>query len=141
MLQGAESAAFLHGTGIAGFAAHRTPAYSWRGSFLHSFVLPNADGIGILVAMAEFAICVLPIAGLFIQVVGAIETIRAAGTAPRWTLAACVKGCPLAGLRRAACEQGSGPAVGVTVPARPSAARRVPVRGPPKLPNALDART
>jgi len=34
-------------------------------------VLPNADGIGILVAMVEFAICVLLIAGLFTQVVGA----------------------------------------------------------------------
>jgi hypothetical protein len=36
-----------------------------------------------------------------------------------WLLAACVKGHPLAGLRRAACEQGSGPAVGVTAPAPP----------------------
>ena len=51
-------------------------------------MLPNADGIGILVAMAEFAICVLLIAGLFAQVVGAIETIRATGPAPRWTQAA-----------------------------------------------------
>ncbi|HEY1626585.1 MAG TPA: DoxX family membrane protein [Streptosporangiaceae bacterium] len=64
-LWGAESAAFLHGTGVAGFAAHGTPAYSWWGSFLHSFVLPNADGIGILVAVAEFSIGILLVAGLF----------------------------------------------------------------------------
>ncbi len=64
-LWGAESGAFLHGTGVAGFAAHGTPAYSWWGSILHSFVLPNADGIGILVAVAEFAIGIALVAGLF----------------------------------------------------------------------------
>lgn len=60
-------------------------------------MLLNADGIGILLAMAEFALCVLLIAGLFTQVGGAIETIRAAGPTPRWTLGAGAKGCPLAG--------------------------------------------
>jgi thiosulfate dehydrogenase [quinone] large subunit len=64
-LWGVESAAFLHGTGVAGFAAHGTPAYSWWGSFLHSVVLPNADGIGILVAVSEFTIGILLVAGLF----------------------------------------------------------------------------
>ena len=55
---GAENPAFLHngGAGVAGFAAHGTAAYSWWGSFLHSFVVPNAGWIGILVAFAEFAI-------------------------------------------------------------------------------------
>jgi thiosulfate dehydrogenase [quinone] large subunit len=67
-LWGAESAAFLHGTGVAGFAAHGTPAYSWWGSLLHGFVLPNADGIGILVAVAEFAIGIALVAGLFTRI-------------------------------------------------------------------------
>ena len=31
---------------MAGFASHGTPAYSWWGSFLHSFVVPNAGTIG-----------------------------------------------------------------------------------------------
>jgi thiosulfate dehydrogenase [quinone] large subunit len=53
---GAESTAFLHGGGVKGFAAHGVPAYSWWGSFLHSFVVPNAGWIGVLVAVAEFAI-------------------------------------------------------------------------------------
>jgi thiosulfate dehydrogenase (quinone) large subunit len=55
---GAENPAFLHngGAGVAGFAAHGTAAYSWWASFLHSFVVPNAGWIGILVAFAEFAI-------------------------------------------------------------------------------------
>src|SRR3984957_5186249 len=41
-LWGAESAGFLHnnGAGVAGVAAHGTPAYSWWGSFLHGFVVP-----------------------------------------------------------------------------------------------------
>jgi thiosulfate dehydrogenase (quinone) large subunit len=68
-LWGAESAAFLHGgSGVAGFAAHGTPAYSWWGSFLHGFVVPNAGGIGVLVAVAEFAIGVALVAGLFTRV-------------------------------------------------------------------------
>ncbi len=67
-LWGTESAAFLHGTGVAGFAAHGTPAYSWWGSVLHSFVLPNADGIGILVAISEYAIGIALVAGLFTRI-------------------------------------------------------------------------
>lgn len=55
-LWGAESTAFLHGAGVKGFASHGVPAYSWWGSFLHSFVVPNAGWIGVLVAVAEFAI-------------------------------------------------------------------------------------
>jgi thiosulfate dehydrogenase [quinone] large subunit len=55
---GAENPAFLHnhGAGVAGFAAHGIPAYSWWGSFLHSFVVPNSGWIAILVAFAELAI-------------------------------------------------------------------------------------
>jgi thiosulfate dehydrogenase [quinone] large subunit len=69
-LWGAEAAAFLHngGAGVAGFAAHGTPAYSWWGSFLHSFVVPNAGWIGVLVAVAEFAIGIALVAGLFTRV-------------------------------------------------------------------------
>ena len=57
-LWGAENPAFLHngGAGVAGFASHGVPAYSWWGSFMHSFVVPNAGWIGILVALAEFAV-------------------------------------------------------------------------------------
>ncbi len=66
-LWGAENPAFLHnnGSGVAGFAAHGTPAYSWWGSFLHGFVVPNAGWIGVLVAVAEFAIGVALALGLF----------------------------------------------------------------------------
>jgi len=55
---GAENPGFLHngGAGVKGFASHGVAAYSWWGSFLHSFVVPNAGWIGILVALAEFAI-------------------------------------------------------------------------------------
>jgi thiosulfate dehydrogenase [quinone] large subunit len=55
---GAENGAFLHnnGSGVAGFAAHGVPAYSWWGSFLHSFVVPNAGWIAVLVAFGELAI-------------------------------------------------------------------------------------
>jgi thiosulfate dehydrogenase [quinone] large subunit len=57
-LWGAENPAFMHnnGAGVAGFAAHGVAAYSWWGSFLHGFVVPNAGWIAILVACAEFAI-------------------------------------------------------------------------------------
>ncbi len=57
-LWGAESAGFIHnnGAGVAGFAAHGTPAYTWWGTFLHGFVVPNAGWIGVLIAVAEFAI-------------------------------------------------------------------------------------
>ncbi len=66
-LWGAESAGFIHnnGAGVAGFAAHGTPAYTWWGTFLHSFVVPNAGWIGVLIAVAEFAIGVALVAGLF----------------------------------------------------------------------------
>ena len=68
-LWGAESAAFLHGgAGVAGFAGHGTPAYSWWGSFLHGFVVPNAGWIGILVAVAEFAIGIALVSGLFTRI-------------------------------------------------------------------------
>ena len=69
-LWGAEAAGFLHngGAGVAGFAAHGTPAYSWWGSFLHSFVVPNAGWIGVLIAVAEFAIGVALVAGLFTRI-------------------------------------------------------------------------
>jgi thiosulfate dehydrogenase [quinone] large subunit len=69
-LWGAEAAGFLHnnGAGVAGFAAHGTPAYSWWGSFLHSFVVPNAGALGVLIAVAEFAIGIALVAGLFTRV-------------------------------------------------------------------------
>src|SRR6202044_1709639 len=69
-LFGAENAAFLHhnGAGGAGFAAHGAPAYTWWGSFLHSFVVPNAGWIGVLVAVAEFTIGVALVAGLFTRI-------------------------------------------------------------------------
>jgi len=55
---GAENAAFLHnnGAGVAGFASHGVAAYSWWGSFLHSFVVPNAGWIAVMVAFGELAI-------------------------------------------------------------------------------------
>jgi thiosulfate dehydrogenase (quinone) large subunit len=67
---GAEAAGFLHnnGAGVAGFAAHGAPAYSWWGSFLHGFVVPNAGTLGVLIAVAEFAIGVALVAGLFTRV-------------------------------------------------------------------------
>ena len=69
-LWGAEAAGFLHnnGAGVAGFAAHGTPAYSWWGTFLHGFVVPNAGWIGILIAVAEFTIGVALVAGLFTRI-------------------------------------------------------------------------
>jgi thiosulfate dehydrogenase [quinone] large subunit len=68
-LWGAEAAAFVHGgAGVAGFAAHGTPAYSWWGSFLHGFVVPNAGAIGVLVAVSELAIGIALVAGLFTRV-------------------------------------------------------------------------
>src|ERR1700691_4353126 len=67
---GSENSAFLHnsGAGVAGFAAHGVPAYTWWGSFLHSFVVPNAGWIAVLVAVAEFAIGVALVTGLFTRV-------------------------------------------------------------------------
>lgn len=55
---GAENPSFLHnnGAGVAGFAGHGVPAYSWWGSFMHSFVVPNASWIAVMVAFGELAI-------------------------------------------------------------------------------------
>ncbi len=66
-LWGGENAAFLHhnGAGVAGFAAHGTPAYTWWGSFLHSFVVPNSGWIGVLIAVSELVIGFALVAGLF----------------------------------------------------------------------------
>jgi thiosulfate dehydrogenase (quinone) large subunit len=66
-LWGAENAAFMHnnGAGVAGFAGHGAAAYSWWGSFLHGFVVPNSGWIGILVSVAEFAIGIALCLGLF----------------------------------------------------------------------------
>jgi thiosulfate dehydrogenase (quinone) large subunit len=66
-LWGAENPGFLHNNGaaVAGFAAHGAPAYSWWGSFLTGFVVPNASWIAVLVAVAEFVIGVALVAGLF----------------------------------------------------------------------------
>jgi thiosulfate dehydrogenase (quinone) large subunit len=69
-LWGAENAAFMHhnGAGVAGFATHAKPAYSWWGSFLHSFVVPNSGWIGVLVAVSELVIGFALVAGLFTRV-------------------------------------------------------------------------
>jgi thiosulfate dehydrogenase [quinone] large subunit len=69
-LWGAENSFFLHngGAGVAGFAAHGVPAYSWWGTFLHSFVVPNAGWIAILVAFAEFSVGVCLALGLFTRI-------------------------------------------------------------------------
>jgi thiosulfate dehydrogenase [quinone] large subunit len=69
-LWGAENPAFLHnnGAGVAGFAGHGTAAYSWWGSFLHGFVVPNSGWIGIFVAVAEFAIGIGLCLGLLTRV-------------------------------------------------------------------------
>jgi thiosulfate dehydrogenase (quinone) large subunit len=69
-LWGAENPAFLHnnGAGVAGFASHGVAAYTWWGSFLNSFVVPNSGWIAVLVAVAEFAIGVALVAGLFTRV-------------------------------------------------------------------------
>jgi thiosulfate dehydrogenase (quinone) large subunit len=87
-LWGKENVAFLHdnGAGVAGFAARGTPAYSWWGTFLHGFVVPNAGWIGVLVAVSEFAIGVALVAGLFTRVaalgsLGLLFTYVMSGTA------------------------------------------------------------
>src|ERR1700728_580097 len=69
-LWGAENPGFLHnsGAGVAGFASHGTPAYSWWGSFLHGFVVPNSGWIGILVAVGEFAVGIGLCLGLLTRV-------------------------------------------------------------------------
>jgi len=62
---GAENPGFMHngGAGVAGFAGHGAAAYSWWATFLHSFVVPNAGWIGVVVALSEFAIGVALVAG------------------------------------------------------------------------------
>ncbi|HUY42656.1 MAG TPA: TQO small subunit DoxD [Acidimicrobiales bacterium] len=57
-LWGVENPAFMHngGAGVVGFATHGTAAYSWWGSFLHTFVVPNAGWIGVSVSVGEFVI-------------------------------------------------------------------------------------
>jgi thiosulfate dehydrogenase [quinone] large subunit len=69
-LWGAENPGFLHNNGaaVAGFASHGAPAYSWWGSFLNSFVVPNAGWIAILVAVGEFAIGIALCLGLFTRI-------------------------------------------------------------------------
>src|ERR1700758_4761596 len=71
-LWGAENAGFLHNNGaaVAGFASHGTPAYSWWGSFLTGFVVPNASWIAVLVAVAELVIGVALGAGFFTRTAG-----------------------------------------------------------------------
>jgi thiosulfate dehydrogenase [quinone] large subunit len=73
-LWGAENPAFLHhnGAGVAGFAAHGAASYSWWGTFLHSFVVPNASWIGVLVSYAEFV-------GGVALVIGLLTPIAAGG--------------------------------------------------------------
>jgi thiosulfate dehydrogenase [quinone] large subunit len=69
-LFGAENAGFLHNGGavVAGYAAHGVPAYSWWGSFLHSFVVPNAGWIAVLVAVGEYVIGIALVAGFFTRI-------------------------------------------------------------------------
>ena len=69
-LWGAENPGFLHNNGaaVAGFASHGVPAYTWWGSFLNNFVVPNSGWIAILVAVAEFAIGVALCLGLFTRI-------------------------------------------------------------------------
>jgi thiosulfate dehydrogenase [quinone] large subunit len=87
-LWGDESAGFIHngGAGVKGFAAHGTPAYAWWGTFLHRFVVPNSSWIGVLVAVAEFAIGIALVSGLFTRIaalgsLGLLFTYVMSGTA------------------------------------------------------------
>ena len=87
-LWGAENPGFMHnnGAGVAGFAGHATAAYSWWGSFLNSFVLPNSGWIGALVAVGEFAIGIALCLGLFTRLaalgsLGLLFTYVMSGTA------------------------------------------------------------
>jgi thiosulfate dehydrogenase (quinone) large subunit len=69
-LWGNESAAFVHhdGAGVKGFATNGHAAYSWWGSVLHHFVVPNSGWIGIVVAVAEFAIGLGLVAGCLTRI-------------------------------------------------------------------------
>jgi thiosulfate dehydrogenase [quinone] large subunit len=87
-LWGAENAAFLHhgGAAVAGFATHGTSAYTWWHSILTGAVVPNAGAIGVAVAVSEFAIGVLLVAGLFTRLaalasLGLLFTYVMSGTA------------------------------------------------------------
>jgi thiosulfate dehydrogenase [quinone] large subunit len=66
-LWGSESAGFMHhnGAAVAGFATHGTAAYTWWHSFLTGVVIPNSGAIGVLVAVAEFAIGIALVLGVF----------------------------------------------------------------------------
>jgi thiosulfate dehydrogenase (quinone) large subunit len=74
-LWGAENPAFLHngGAGVAGFASHGVAAYSWWASFLHTFVVPNAGWIGVVVALAEFSVGVCLALGLFTPIAAIVS--------------------------------------------------------------------
>lgn len=48
---------------VDGFAAHGVPAYSWWGSLMHTFVVPNASWIAVIVAVSELAIGIGPAIG------------------------------------------------------------------------------
>jgi uncharacterized membrane protein YphA (DoxX/SURF4 family) len=87
-LWGNEAAGFVHnnGAGVAGFATHGTAAYSWWHTVLHGFVVPNAGWIGVLVAVSEFTIGLLLVAGLFTRLaalasLGLLFTYVMSGTA------------------------------------------------------------
>jgi thiosulfate dehydrogenase [quinone] large subunit len=87
-LWGAENPAFLHhhGAGVAGFAAHGTPAYTWWGHILHNFVVPNSGWIAISVAVAEWVIGLALVSGLFTRIaalasLGLLFTYVMSGTA------------------------------------------------------------
>jgi thiosulfate dehydrogenase [quinone] large subunit len=68
---GAKSPSIMHngGAGVNGSASHATAAYIWWGSFLQSFVVPNAGWIAVLVAISEFVIGVCLIADLLTRLV------------------------------------------------------------------------
>jgi thiosulfate dehydrogenase (quinone) large subunit len=87
-LWGAENSAFLHhdGAGVAGFATHGTSAYTWWHSILTGAVVPNSGAIGIIVAVAEFAIGIALVAGFFTRIaalasLGLLFTYVMSGTA------------------------------------------------------------
>jgi thiosulfate dehydrogenase [quinone] large subunit len=87
-LWGAENSAFLHhdGAGVAGFATHGTSAYTWWHSILTGAVVPNSGAIGVIVAVAEFAIGIALVAGFFTRVaalasLGLLFTYVMSGTA------------------------------------------------------------
>jgi thiosulfate dehydrogenase [quinone] large subunit len=87
-LWGAENSAFLHhdGAGVAGFATHGTSAYTWWHSILTGAVVPHSGPIGVIVAVAEFAIGVALVAGFFTRIaalasLGLLFTYVMSGTA------------------------------------------------------------